>query len=269
MVPRAEVTGDDQFVFEPICPLDKIVQVHVAELVDFLPPVLRAVEGQFGNQDAGLKCGFAIVEAFRRRVTRVANQRKPHLGRHFFTRKFAVSDFVLRKVLQFRFELAAPIPHNVPDRRHGVSRFKNGHDVLAGQFEFVAGLDTNHVNIHSTAIQPLPGVEHDACRMSDLIRQINRRRLHLHHPPPCDECRQSRHVVQVAVRNEESGRTRKRPRTGTEVEAEFQFRDPPVALHCRSRVALDCQSFELARFEWQILNHDSSSVNSCCLSLVA
>ena len=73
-------------------------------------------------------------------------------------------------------------------------------------------------------------------------RHVDRRRLHLHHPPAGDVDRQGGDVVEVRVRDEPGRRAHEVPRLAAEVEAELQFRHPPVALHGRPRIAFDRQA---------------------------
>src|SRR5439155_16044672 len=62
MVARAEMAGDNQFVLEPVGPLDEIIQVHVAELVNLLPAVSRPEEAQLRDQDLRLVRGREVVQ---------------------------------------------------------------------------------------------------------------------------------------------------------------------------------------------------------------
>src|SRR5204862_2611525 len=48
------------------------------------------------------------------------------------------------------------------------------------------------------------------------------------------------------------------PRLGAEVETDLQFRDAPVRLHRRPRVALDGQASVLARQEGCVLDHSTA-----------
>src|SRR6185369_7721106 len=61
VVAGAEVGGDDEFVLEAIASLDKIVEVHVAMLVNFVLAVVGGDEGHFGDQDFGfVEVGIGI-----------------------------------------------------------------------------------------------------------------------------------------------------------------------------------------------------------------
>src|SRR5438874_470877 len=44
VITGAEVRADNQLVLEPVRTLDEVVQVHVTELVDLLPPMVRPDE---------------------------------------------------------------------------------------------------------------------------------------------------------------------------------------------------------------------------------
>ncbi len=50
VVAHAEVSGDDQFILECVLARDKVIQVHVAMLVDLLASVLGSHKGHLGNQ---------------------------------------------------------------------------------------------------------------------------------------------------------------------------------------------------------------------------
>ena len=76
-----------------------------------------------------------------------------------------------------------------------------------------------------------------------VLRQVDRRRLHLHHPPPGDVDRQGDEVVDVGVRDEPGGRAHERPRLGAQIEADLELRDPPIRLHRRPGVSFDGDAF--------------------------
>ena len=79
VVARAEVGQDNQLVPEAIRPLDDVVQVGVAEFVDFFLPVFRPEEGHFRDQDLGFVERRIRVQAGRGTVSHVTDQRHPHL----------------------------------------------------------------------------------------------------------------------------------------------------------------------------------------------
>ena len=70
---------------------------------------------------------------------------------------------------------------------------------LAGDFEFVARNDANQVRGHAAAVKPLNRTKQHLHPLDGLGRQVDRGRLHLHHPPTRHEHRQCRHVVQMDV----------------------------------------------------------------------
>src|SRR2546430_644025 len=76
MVTRAEMATDDQLVLEAVRPLKEIVEVHVAELVDFLAAMVWADEAQLGNEHLGVEHGWKVVEAGGAGVAGVGEQRR-------------------------------------------------------------------------------------------------------------------------------------------------------------------------------------------------
>ena len=62
-------------------------------------------------------------------------------------------------------------------------------------------------------------------------------------------------MIQVGVGDEEGLGPHERPWTAPEFEAQLEFRDSPVALDCRSRVAFDGQRLVRQRGEWEIVQH--------------
>ena len=83
--------------------------------------------------------------------------------------------------------------------------------------------------------------------LDGLGRQVDRRRLHLHHPPPGDQDRQRGDVVEMRVADEPVRRGHERPGLAAQVEAQLQLGHPPVGLHGGPRVALDRQALVLER----------------------
>src|SRR5207247_11195791 len=82
MVARAEVRADNQLVLEAVGPLDEVVEVHVAELVDLLAAVVGPDEAHFGDEDLGLVDRRVVVEAGRAGIAGVGDERHAHLPRY-------------------------------------------------------------------------------------------------------------------------------------------------------------------------------------------
>ena len=82
-----------------------------------------------------------------------------------------------------------------------------------------------HVGELPPAVEPLHD-EHQLLHVVEALgRDVDHRRLHLHHPPPGDVHRQGRDVVEVRVRDEPRRRAHEVPRLRAEVEADVQFRE--------------------------------------------
>src|SRR5580704_14569002 len=54
VIARSQVSADDQLILKTIGSLQEVVQVHVAELVDLLPPMIGPDKAQLGDEDLGL-----------------------------------------------------------------------------------------------------------------------------------------------------------------------------------------------------------------------
>ena len=82
MIARAEMAADDHLVMEAGGALDEIVEMHVAELVNFLPAMIGPNETQLHNQHLGFEDGWIAIETGRVGVTGVSHERGAHLPRH-------------------------------------------------------------------------------------------------------------------------------------------------------------------------------------------
>ena len=113
------------------------------------------------------------------------------------------------------------------------------HHQLARQLDLLAGGQPHQVGGHPAAVEPLEGAQEQLDPLDGLGGQVDRGRLHLHHPPPRHVDRQRRQVVEVGVRDEPGRRRHERPRLAAQVEAELQLGDSPVGLHGGPRIPLD------------------------------
>ncbi len=239
VVPRAEVAGDDPLVMKPIAPLDEVVQVHVAVLVNLFLAVAGRDERHLRNQHLRLVHDRRVIESGRRAVAQVRYQRSPFFPRHLDAREPQVANLVARSAGELILQFALPLPHHVTQRRHGVMRGRGRHHQLARQLDLVAVPHRNQRARHPPAIDATHHPQEPRHALDRVLGQIDGRRLHLHQPPPRDVDGQGGHVVQVRVRNEEHARAHEVPRLGAQVEAELQLRDSPVRLHRGAGVALN------------------------------
>ncbi len=146
------------------------------------------------------------------------------------------------EALVFGLELLAPLPDEITQRGNRVLGGERLDDQLARELDLVAGLEPDQIRRHPAAVEPLDGTQEQLDALDGLGRQVDRRRLHLHHPPPRDQHRQRRDVVQMDVANEPGGRRHERPGLAAQVKAELHLGHAPVRLHGRARVALDGQA---------------------------
>ena len=129
-------------------------------------------------------------------------------------------------------------------------------NLLARQLDLLAGPHADQLAGLPAAVEPLADLEQVIDQVDGVLGQVDRRRLHLHHPPAGDVDRQGGDVVQVRVRDEPGRRAHEVPGLGAEVEAELQLGNSPVGLHGRPRVALDREVFVLERAEGAVVEHD-------------
>ena len=134
-------------------------------------------------------------------------------------------------------------------------RGRNGHDQFPRKLDFIA-----RPGRQKLARQP-PSIEL-AVQLQDLLhgidrglRQVNHRRVHLHHPPPGDIDRQVDDMVHVRVRDKPRRRAHECPRLGAEIKAKLELGNPPIGLHSSPRITLDGQVFVGKRFYGQVIDH--------------
>ncbi len=83
MIAGAEMRGDDQLILEFVTTVNKVVEVHVAELVDFFFTVIGRDKSHLADLDLGLVHFGTVVEASRGRIAGVGNERRAMFGRNF------------------------------------------------------------------------------------------------------------------------------------------------------------------------------------------
>ena len=80
VVPRAEVGSDHQLILKTISPFAKIIDMHVAMLMDFVFAVLGRHKGHFADQNPGLKEDFIVIQTLRGGVARVGEHGDTDFG---------------------------------------------------------------------------------------------------------------------------------------------------------------------------------------------
>ena len=112
VIARAEVDQHDQLILKPFGTLDEIIDVHVAEFVNFLSAVFGPEECHLGNEHAGIENLFTVINARWCGVPRVANQWVFDNFADFVPSKADVSDLVPGKSLIFGFQFFPAVPDN-------------------------------------------------------------------------------------------------------------------------------------------------------------
>ena len=232
VVARAEVGQNDQLVLEAIGPLDDVVQVRVAEFVDFFLAVFGAEEGHLGDQDLRLvDGGYASSPAGA--FAHKADQRHPHFVAHLLAGEANIADLAPSTAWYSGFSFL---------------RRPRRHNPTTGP---CAWWGTPSPRVRETIRSP----SRDACRparrpsgpgravatrgaaghvVHRLLREVNRRRLHLHHPPAGNKDRDRRQMIEVRVGDEKRRRAGEGPRAAAELKTKLQLLDPPIGLHGRA-----------------------------------
>ena len=159
MVARAEMAGDDELVLESVLPIDPVVEVHVAMLVDFFLTVLRCNERKLGNENLRLEHLRASIKTLRRTVTQVGDERRAYLSGDFGARLAEVADLLAHEVRVLRLELPAAVPNDVA---HGGDRVRgggDGDDQLPGEFDLFARRDADQLTRQPPPVEPCEGFE--------------------------------------------------------------------------------------------------------------
>src|SRR5262245_19967486 len=86
--------ADDELILEAVGALQKIIQVHVAELVNLLPEMIGPDEAQLGDEDLSLEDGRAAIQSRGAGVAGVSNERCPHFTRHRRSCQPQISDLL-------------------------------------------------------------------------------------------------------------------------------------------------------------------------------
>ena len=92
----------------------------------------------------------------------------------------------------------------IAERRDGVLGGRGGDHELARQLDFVAGPGSDEAARQPPAVEAADLLEDLFDGVDGVLGQIDRGRLHLHHPPPGDIDRQGHDVVDVRVRDRAS-----------------------------------------------------------------
>ena len=106
------------------------------------------------------------------------------------------------ELLIFGLELAPPVPDDETERGDAVLGGRDGHDVFAREFDFVARLGGNKLAGHAPAVEPGERSEDVFDVLDGVFGDVDRRRFHLHHPPAGHVDRQRGDVVEMAMGDE-------------------------------------------------------------------
>ena len=232
--------------------------MHVAELMNLLLAVAVGNECQFRDQDHRLVHGRTAVEALGGTVAQIRHQGRPHLVGDVDARKPQVADLLTGQTVVFVLEFPAAFPDDVAHARQRVGRARDGDDMLPRQFDLVAGAGGQKGAWQPATVEPRDGFEQPLDRFDRRLRQIDGGRFHLHHPPPGDVDRQRRDVVEVGVGNEPGARGHEAPRLASQIEAQLELRNPPVALDGRPGIALHGEPFVDKATKRRVFDHSIS-----------
>lgn len=126
----AEVGEDDQFVLEAVGSIEEVVEVHVAELVNFFAAMFGPEEGHFGDEDfAGVDVGVSI-EAWGSGIAGEADEGGEGFGSDFGALESQVADLVSAESAEFRSEFFADVVDDVTDGGNGVFGGEDRHAVF-------------------------------------------------------------------------------------------------------------------------------------------
>lgn len=110
-----EVCKDDEFVLESLFAVEEIVEVHVAEFVDFFTAMGGSEERHFRDQDvAGVDIGMGI-ESVGGGIAGEADERCEEFGGDFDSLHADVADLVTGESGEFGSEFFADIVDDVAD----------------------------------------------------------------------------------------------------------------------------------------------------------
>ena len=82
-IARTEVGEDDEFVFELVGALQDVVQMSVAELVNLLLAMLRAVKGHLRDENLCFVNGGVVIQADGSGVAEITDQRNADFAGNF------------------------------------------------------------------------------------------------------------------------------------------------------------------------------------------
>ncbi len=127
----AEVCEDDEFVLEAMGTIEEIIEVHVAEFVNFFAAMFGPEEGHFGDEDfAGVDIGVSI-EAWGGGIAGEADEGVEEFGGDFGALESEVADLVAGESAEFGSEFFSDIVDDVADGRDGMSGGEDGDAVFA------------------------------------------------------------------------------------------------------------------------------------------
>lgn len=263
VVPRAQVSGDDEFVVEPIGTLAIVVDVHVAMFVDQILAVFRGDEGHLADQDPGLEENRIVVQALRVGIAGIRENWDTCFGRDLGPRHFQIADFVPAQILELWFQFISELVHDEAKGIDRVSRWQRRHDVFTAKMSFVAGKQPNQFAGHGATVKTPKHLQHVPSGVDRRVGHVDHWRVHLHHPPTRDIRRQSGDVVEVSVRNEHRGGTHEVPRLNPDIKQDFQFVHSPTRLHGGARVSFDRQTVMVMRQDGYVFDHRAGERKRC------
>ena len=138
MITRTEMRGQDPLVAEAIDPLQKVVEVHVPELVDLVLAMAGGDEGHLHDQHLGLVHGLAGVQPGRCAVAEVSHAGNADFGRDVGSAQTQVANLVAGQALELRLQLPPPLPDHEAQRRNRMHRGGNGHDQFPRKLDLIA-----------------------------------------------------------------------------------------------------------------------------------
>lgn len=226
----AEVSKDNQLIFEAVGTVEEVIEVHVAELMNFFAAVFGPEEGHFGDQQAGVVDIGVCIESLWGGVAGEADERAEEFRGNVDALEFEIANLVTGESVIFGSEFFADVVDDVADRGDSVFCGVDGEAVFAGQIDSITRFHADEFAEHASAVELLPGAEDSPGIFHDFGRKIDDRWFHLHHSPTGDEDGESSEVIEVSVSDKKGVCAHEGPGACAEFEANSEFGDAPVAL---------------------------------------
>ncbi len=246
--------SDDQLVVKTVLTLRDVVQVDVAEFVNFVAQMPLLDERHFHDQRFGLVKDRIVVQTLAGRVAKIRDFGDFDLVRNVGPFLFQAADLLSRQIEKFRLEFLSPTVHDVPQRIDPVRRGEGFHDQFLRKLHRIAAFQAYQLAWEFPVVELRPDVKQPGGLIDEFFRKVNHWRGNFHHATPGDVAGKHRQVVQMRMRDEPVRGPHELPRLRAKVESKAELGNVPEGLNRGAGKTLNGVGFEFKGLEWNVFH---------------